>query len=83
MNTTSFVFKEKVLQIYLTSMKKNQFSSGLNTLCSLFLLFPFFLTDLHARVGNRPVVTTDLSALAEMSMCSTKSQPDTNTVISP
>lgn len=82
-NTTSFVFKEKLFQIYLTSVEKAVFLMFKYFVLSLFLLFPSFLTDLHAIVGNRPTMTTDLSVLAEMSMYSTKSQPDTNIVISP
>lgn len=53
------------------------------TMFSLLLLFPSFLADLHATVGNRPAMTTDRSALAETSVYCTKSQPDINTVISP
>lgn len=47
MNTTSFVFKKKVFQIYLTSAKK-QFYPGLNTLCSLcfFCSHSFLLTSM-------------------------------------
>lgn len=81
MNTISFVFQEKVLQIYLASVKKQLFPRFKYTMFSLLLLFPSFLADLHATVGNRPAMTTDRSALAETSMYCTKSQPDTHTVI--
>lgn len=77
-----FCLQGKIISNLSDFSEKAAFSRFKYAVFSLLLLLPFFLTDLHATVGNRPMVTTDLSALAETSMHSTRSQPDTNTVIS-
>lgn len=78
-----FCFQEKSIPTSSDFSEKAAFPRFKHTEFSLLLLFPSFLADPHATVGNRPAMTTDRSALAETSMYSTKSQPDTNTVNSP
>lgn len=78
-----FCFQEKSIPTSSDFSEKAAFPRFKHTVFSLLLLFPSFLADPHATVGNRPAMTTDRSALAETSMYSTKSQPDTNTVNSP
>lgn len=77
-----FCLQEKSIPDLFDFSEKAIFPRFKYTVFSFLLLFPLFLTDLHAVVGNRPMVTTDLSALAETSMHSIRSQPDTNTDIS-